>query len=485
MKKAVVFLFVLLVSISSRAGNLTALFSYSAFDVPGGSPHIETYLRVIGSTVNLVDEGEMRKGQIEVKWILRSGDQIVHIDKYNLNSPLIPTGEKNIPDFIDQQRITLEAGEYRLELGIRDKNSDALETMIRDTIRIGFPVDTISVSDIEFLESYTKSDDQGKFSRNGFTLIPMVSDFYSREVSTFKFYAEIYRSDIAPASDYLVLYHISSKDNKKVMENYVGSIKHSPRSVNPLIGEFNIADLSSGNYYLNIEVRDRQNRLIAYKQEFFQRSNEQSKPLVSDDYTTIDITNTFISQQNNPDTLSEFLACLNPISSEIEVNAADNLIVMRDVGDMQRFMYYFWSKRNAADPGQAWADYFQQVRMTVGAFSTPNKKGYDSDRGKVYLKYGPPNVITEVKDDPVAYPYEIWHYYKLANQSNRKFVFYTTDLSTNDYVLLHSDAIGELKNPSWELFLHKRTQQFGNDLDQENSIDIYGGRTKENFSNPK
>ena len=485
MKKAAVLLFILSVSLSLKAGNLAAFFSYSAFDVPGGSPHVETYLKVIGSTVNLVEEGTMRKGQIEVRWILRSGDKIIHGDKYNLNSPLIPAGDRNIPDFVDQQRIPLEAGEYNLELAIRDKNSEAMETTIRQQITIEFPTDTISVSDIELLESYEKSDEEGKFSRNGYTLIPIVSDFYPRDISTLKFYSEIYRSDIAPGADYLVLYHISNKDNKKVMENFVGTIKHSPKSVNPLIGEFNIANLTSGNYYLNIEVRDRQNRLIAFKQKFFQRSNDQYKPLVSDDYTTIDITNTFIAQQNNPDTLSEFLACLYPISSGVEVNAADNLIEMRDVPNMKRFMYFFWSRRNAADPGQAWEDYRQQVRITVAAFSTPNKKGYDSERGRVYLQYGPPNVISEVKDDPVAYPYEIWQYYKLPNQSNRKFVFYTNDLSSNDYQLLHSDAIGELKNPAWELFLHKRTQQFGNDLDQENSIDVYGGRAKENFSNPK
>ena len=39
------------------------------------------------------------------------------------------------------------------------------------------------------------------------------------------------------------------------------------------------------------------------------------------------------------------------------------------------------------------------------------------------MQYGPPNSRNKVDNAASTYPYEIWHYYKLKNQSNKKFVF--------------------------------------------------------------
>jgi hypothetical protein len=71
------------------------------------------------------------------------------------------------------------------------------------------------------------------------------------------------------------------------------------------------------------------------------------------------------------------------------------------------------------------------------------------------------------------------------NQSNRRFVFYSTDLASNAFRLLHSDVRGEIQDPNWELKLHSRSQAFGADIDQDQSYDIYGSRTKENFRMPR
>ncbi len=119
---------------------------------------------------------------------------------------------------------------------------------------------------------------------------------------------------------------------------------------------------------------------------------------------------------------------------------------------MQQFFLNFWRSRNNADPEAEWYDYKKEVAKVNNDYTTQVRKGYDTDRGRVYLKYGPPNIITESYDEPSAYPYEIWHYYTLGeNQRNKKFVFYTYDIVTNDFQLLHSDAIGELSNYRWQV----------------------------------
>lgn len=469
-----------------NAGNLTAFFSYASFDIPGQSPFVETYLSVIGSSVRFIEvDGGTLQGQIEVYWYIRAkGDEtILQSDKYILNSPPIEaTGD--IPDFIDQHRWSLQNGSYELELSIRDHNSESQETSIKQEFIVDFPTDTISISDIELIDSYSKSTATGKFIKNGYTLTPFVNSFYPNHITNLRFYAEIYRSNVVPADDYLVRYYITSREKNLLVDNYINTIKQTQASVNALLGDFDIINLVSGNYNLNIELRNKQNKLIAFRQISFQRSNPRNKPALNADLADLDITNTFITSEVNTDTLEEYVACLYPISSAPEIQTADNILISRDRLAMQQYIYYFWSKRNPEDPESAWLKYHQEVLKANNSFASINLKGYETDRGRVYLQNGPPNQITEVKDEPSTLPYEIWHYYKMGNQTNRKFVFYATNRSSNDYRLIHSDALGELQEPQWEVKLHQ-LQEFGIDLDQEKTIDTYGSRMKDNFSNPR
>ena len=107
-------------------------------------------------------------------------------------------------------------------------------------------------------------------------------------------------------------------------------------------------------------------------------------------------------------------------------------------------------------------------------------EGFRTDRGRVYLRYGPPNTITEEPYDPQAYPYEIWHYYEIGQQTNVKFIFYNRDLVTNNYELLHSDYIGELHDPAWQMKLVKRLSPNSNP-DITTPEEYWGGNARDQY----
>ena len=75
-------------------------------------------------------------------------------------------------------------------------------------------------------------------------------------------------------------------------------------------------------------------------------------------------------------------------------------------------------------------------------------EGYLTDRGRVYLQYGSPNTRNEEIDARDNRPYEIWHYYKLENQTNKKFVFIDNN-RTGEYKLEFSNVNGEESNLEW------------------------------------
>lgn len=483
--KKLYFLLVFILSGPWSYGALNAYFSYATFDQPGHSTYVETYLNIMGRSVKVHPDGSGKfRSTLEIQWVFKKGDKIIHFDKYNLHSPALDSLNQRVPDFIDQQRVVLDTGFYSAELKIADKNSGDPPFSVTQDIRVYFPADKVSISDIELLETFTPSTKASAFTKSGFDLVPFILGYYPPEMTSIKFYAEIYRTNEYLKEDYLVRYFISNNESRILQNDLVNYKKQSPSAVNVLLAEIPIDKLASGNYILTVEVRSRENKLITYRQVLFQRSNVLHTPEPKDDQATLDINNSFISGIDNADTLKEYIACLSPISSNLDIQIGENQIALGDVQNMKQYVLHFWSVRNPGDPEGAWKAYQAEVRKVNIDYSTLNKPGYESDRGRVYLQYGPPNSITADNIDPNAIPYEIWHYYKLQNQSNRKFVFYNPDGVSNDYQLLHSDANGELKDDSWELKLHSRSQQY-NDPDKQNSIDIYGTKTKDNFKNPK
>ena len=105
------------------------------------------------------------------------------------------------------------------------------------------------------------------------------------------------------------------------------------------------------------------------------------------------------------------------------------------------------------------------------------KKGYVSDRGRVYLQYGAPdNTVRSVFSND-TYPYEIWHYYVLGNQRDKRFVFYNPELTGNDFFLLHSDAKGEIYTVNWQYKLYTPTSS----TDQSRNLDDWKVKVNEDF----
>ncbi|MCX6273951.1 MAG: GWxTD domain-containing protein [Bacteroidetes bacterium] len=471
------------------SAKMSAFFSFCTFNQPQGSPYIETYLTVIGSSVNFSPNTNQKlQSKIEVQWVLKREDSIVFFDKYNLLSAELENVNSYKPNFMDQQRIQAANGSYTLELSITDKNSNDQKFTTSQKVVVNFPVESVSISDIELLESYTKSAAESKMSKSGYDLVPYISDFYPETMEYIRFYCEVYNTKLMLGDDfYLARYAIINDNNKQVLNDLVVSRKMKTADVSVLMGEFPLSQVMSGNYTLNFEIRDKSNEMLAHKAVFFQRSFriivKEIEP--TDDFTLFDVNNTFVSFITNKDTLKDYIACLYPISGKSDRQIADNQIAIANVKSMQQYFYYYWARQDKVNPEKRWMDYKNEVDKVKGAYGTRITKGYDSDRGRVYLQYGPPNTIETSENDPNTYPYEIWHYYNVGGQTNKKFVFYSRDRSSNNYVLLHSDVTGEPSAYDWQLKLHEKTTQFGNDLDADKAPKTYGDRSEDMFRNPK
>ena len=151
----------------------------------------------------------------------------------------------------------------------------------------------------------------------------------------------------------------------------------------------------------------------------------------------------------------------------------------------RQFLYSFWLNRQPENPELGWIKYNSEVIKSDQLFSTKVRRGYQTDMGRIYLKYGPPNTITNRPNEPSAYPYQIWHYYKIGKFNNKRFIFYMPDLGSNEYTTLHSTLQGEYFNRNWKTDLHRRNTP-GRSVDntQNPNDNQWGSNSNDFFINP-
>ena len=96
----------------------------------------------------------------------------------------------------------------------------------------------------------------------------------------------------------------------------------------------------------------------------------------------------------------------------------------------------FWKKHDPTpmtERNEAEEKYFQRVEIANEKFRPP-EEGWRSDRGRILIKFGPPDEIREQPFSVATNPYEIWYYYG----PNYKFIF-SDEHGIGKYALLNRE----------------------------------------------
>lgn len=464
-----------------------AYLSYASFTTSTGQSYFETYLTVKGNTVNFGKGTDSSyQSKVNIKILFKKGDSTKMTDNYNLLSQETKDTISKL-DFSGVKRYWLPKGIYTVYLKIEDKNNPISGSVSVNTkIVIENTKDSVAISDAEMITSYSPATQSGLFTKSGYNMAPYVYNFYPQGMKTMNFYVEIYNTlKFFSGSKLAVKYYLENADTHTGLNDFSHTAVYAPDSVIPVLGGFNIENVPSGRYNLVVSVIDKNNKAVASRQFGFYRSNALAAPQYSKRDGIVNIAGTFVSHIRNKDTLLQDVKELYPIANLDELQFINAVSDRDDTVLLQRFLYNFWVARTPTDPEQGWKDYKVQVDAVNMSFTTVNKKGYMTDRGRVYLKYGAPSQRTKETLNPNTYPYEIWEYYKLPDgETDKKCIFYEPSLATNDYVLLHSTIRGEVQNRQWQMALYARTVG-PYSVDQNNFTDPSGEDTQDEFNNPR
>jgi len=492
----------ILLSIMNVNATVRAFLTYTTYNSIADGAYMETYLSVNGKSVKYIKLANGKfQAQLELLFTFERNDSIISYQKIALNSPEInDTTADNTIDFINVERFFIPTGLFDFKISIRDINSKDIAITSKEQISIDYPKSKVTLSGIQLVSSVEKSEKQSKMTKHGFDVFPYFSDFYPDYINLITFYFETYntKSILGDKNIYLVKYYIEDATTKQKLGSFVKQKKMKASEIDVNFGNFNIAKLPSGNYNLVAEISDTTDQLLAFNKLFFQRSNP--KLIITNEYSSVDITNTFVEKIGNFDSLRLFINYLYPIVDDqegISMNSIlmdqkqnyDSILISKEYKKhklfiMQQFFLDFWKKRNNLDPEKEWNAYLEKVNTVNSKFSSLNQKGYISDRGRVYLKYGAPNSVSAESMGADSYPYELWHYYLIKGQGNRKFIFYNIDRVSNSFELLHSDVLGEINEPEWEKILRNRRQSNGNH-DEKISTPGWGDHSRDYWNNPR
>jgi GWxTD domain-containing protein len=442
----------LLLPLAGRA--LDAGVSYAVYATPE-KPYIEINIEIAAASVTFIraDSTHLQAG-VETLILIKQGENVVNFEKYVLNSPLVEFPRA----LLDVKRMSLPNGDYTLEITFQDihdaENKDSFAAPLK--VDIG---EKIHLSELQLLRSFQRDDSENPFVKNGYFLEPLPFGFYDRGATLLAFYAEIYHSDksITASSQYLVRYFIEQEKGNGIKNLIsIGTQRKKPAPIDAVLVQMDISKLESGNYSLTVELRNATNDLLGVRTLSFQRSN----PFLN--FNETELTDEVLARQFvqnlGEDSLIYSLRAISMLAVGDESEMLKNVLKSKDLKSMRFYLFRHFMRADPNNPEQAYKNYMLLAAAVHEKFKSGFRYGFETDRGRTFLRFGRPDDLVHVEDEPGAVPYEIWVYYNFPStkQKNVKFLFYNPSLAGEDFILLHSNARGEVNNPRWERVLYSR-----------------------------
>lgn len=433
----------------------------------GQSAYLELDYQIIGNSV-LYDTTEQNsiRAAVDVTVLFKKKGVIIDFDKYRLSSPHFERAN----DFIDVRRYPLEAGIYTVDIEFKDAKDSTNSFHFEEKIHIpDYSVQKARFSSLKLLAKLEKaenSEDQ-QWVQHGLVMEPLPHHFYDNRHEQLSFYIELYDVSVIEEEPLVLRMEILKKEKdawKPVQVAYQKLTSYS--DVEPFARKIDVQNLRSDYYKLKVSLIDGQKNEYLHREALFVRSNPKMDQKLKEEALADQSQNFFNEVENEK--LEYALRAIAPVAAGSDQERI-NYLVAEGTAQMKRdFLFGYWIDEDPENPDQAYANYMQLARALDEKFYSAFGHGFETDRGRIFLKYGPPTQMVKRENDQSAKPYEIWTYDRIdhTNQTNVKFVFYNPYLAGNDFELLHSNARNEIQNPKWLQYIYDVPDEYeGNRVD--------------------
>jgi len=289
------------------------------------------------------------------------------------------------------------------------------------------------------------SNKESIFYKNTYEVIPVPNVLFGANQPVLFYYLEMYNLESASEGSTLALTTQVYNNQAKLFINRRTDLTHTGNS-RVEVGSINVNKLPTGSYTLSVSLIDSlQNYGVSSSKKFFVYNPGVLNPdtIAAGDAKILNTRFYALSEEE----LDDIFLKSKYIASGAEIEQYESL----STTDAKReFLHLFWNKRdqNPSTPrNEYFEDYMKRVDYSNQKFSNIRMPGWKTDRGRVYIKYGPPSEIDRYPNVGNTKPYEIWQYNDI--EGGVQFIFGDL-IGLSNYQLLHSTKRGEISDPNWE-----------------------------------
>ena len=448
--------FFLLACLVGYSQNISASIDFARFKANDSTSLVEIYISIDANSIQFnKNENNKYNGVVYASIKLSNDGKNGYFEKFYINSPEINSEKQNNFFFNFSKRIITDNENFKCEVEIKDKLKGDTTFKVNFDVDNRFNSDRLLFSDIQLLDSYEKSSESNDYIKNGIKMNPSTTNFYPTSVDRLKYYVEIYNTEKEIEEETPFVLFTTFRNEKGQLLRDLGKFsKHVSSKRIAILNEISMKKLPSGNYFLILEARNKDNKLIGYAKKYIQRANtayDREEELLSSLENINNFTNNIPIKK-----LGYYMECLRPIATELEYHSIKALRTENDSTKMRNYFFDFWKSRYSRNAQKEWLKYEKRIKYTDRHYSCFSNPGYYTEMGRIYLKYGAPN---QIEDQLTAHDanggdnpneYQIWQYFTTATgQSNKIVVFNKTHGGRCDYDLIHSTINGEYQNQDW------------------------------------
>ncbi len=311
-------------------------------------------------------------------------------------------------------QVTFEVApeQYKITCDLNDKNAGNSVRRELKAELTKYDNRNPQISDIQFVHAVEPSGEDTTFTKGNMDYVPVVRRIYGGDTTaTVRAYFEIYRGS-GEETDVTLLVDLVDFNENSVYHDEERISFDNGTAVTQYY-EIPLKGIKGGEYDFVTVLRGKRGRDVDKVEEPITIHWTPGTMILNDPEKGVEILK-YIASKKDLDAMSK------------AETAAERL----------RLWNEFWLGLDPT-PGtpenEVKDDYFERIEFANQNFSIMQREGWRTDRGMVFIQYGPPDQIEDHPFELDSKAYQIWYYYRSGNQV-REFLF-VDEFGNNDYVL--------------------------------------------------
>ncbi|MFC2103208.1 GWxTD domain-containing protein [Bacteroidota bacterium] len=424
-------------------------FDYAQFSSDSSSNYVEFYysFNQASLAINYTDSINYTQGLLHITIADSISGEIV-VDRKWYVTQAVSEGQNLNQNLVGVIGFILNRGIYNCEIRGVDAINGEKARIINELLEVNpFSSVELSLGDIQLASNIIPGSENTSsvFYKNTFEVMPIPTCTFGENQPVLFYYSELYNIPSEPTGNNLRIDEHVFNSRGQIVSQKSKFISRTLRS-RVEVGRVLTFKLPTDTYTLVLSLVDSAASYGVSSAKKFFVYNPSVEYVDTFKTTGTNIVVGMFGVMSDEE-LDDFFSKSKYIAKDSELEMYEGLTTENA---KREFLTNFWKARDedpSDDLNYYLRDYIRRIEESTQSFEALGKDGWKTDRGRIYVVYGPPSEINRYPNEAETRPYEIWNYHNI--EGGVEFIFGDITGFSN-YRLLHSNKRGEMNDPNWQ-----------------------------------